>query len=133
MDLFDRSFNNLESWMNEAKQYIHPLRPVFLLLGCKSDCYEKGDPARPVPETEVADMAAALGLRYVETSAKSGTNVELAFSIVAQEIHNRIRNGEYRLDDNTWDGIKIGSSRSMSGGTDLLPEAETPTGLAACC
>jgi Ras-related protein Rab-39B len=113
------SFERIAQWMSEARRYIEPFRPVFLLVGCKADLASAGH--RQVLTDEAFSFSAAMGIHCVETSAKTGTNVEEAFQIITQEIYNRIQSGEYKVDDENWDGIKTGFSGALNNN---LLEAE---------
>ena len=62
---------------------------------------------REVSEDEARAWAEFNNIPFVETSAKSGLNVEDTFAILTQLIYDRIESGEYKLDDG-WDGIKRG-------------------------
>ena len=73
--------------MAEAKRYIEPFRPVFLLVGCKLDLAAQ----RQVGMEEVFDYGAAHGIHFIETSAKSGENVEDAFQTITQDVYNKIQ------------------------------------------
>jgi len=64
-----------------------------------------------------------MGIHFVETSAKTGQGVEDAFRTITQEIYNRIASGEYKVDDEHWDGIKTGIGRMLNGNNNML-EAE---------
>jgi len=50
-------------------------------------------------------------MHYLETSSKSGFNVEEAFMAITEEIHDRILSGEYKIEDG-WEGIKAGFANS---------------------
>lgn len=89
------SFEKIPNWMVEAKKHIDPIDPQFLLVGCKGDL----DGCRQVSTEEGAACAKALGIYFLETSARTGKNVEEAFQTVTQEIYNRISSGEYKVDD----------------------------------
>lgn len=104
------SFEHIPIWMMEAKRHIEPHRPVFALIGCKSDLVNSGGSQREVTYEEAQNFAKANSLHFVETSARTGANVEEAFRMVTEEIHSRIRSGEYRIEDG-WDGIKTGFAR----------------------
>jgi hypothetical protein len=51
-------------------------------------------------------------LIYVETSARTGINVRESFALVTQEIHSRIKSGEYKVESG-WEGIKTGELRAL--------------------
>lgn len=95
-------------------------------MGCKLDLANEGN--RQVSTEEVFDCAAAFGVHYLETSAKSGTNVEEAFQMITQDVYNKIQAGEYKVDDENWDGIKTGFGRLINNN---LLEAEPAKGK--CC
>ena len=50
---------------------------------------------RQVPTEEGAEFARQEGLLFVEASAKSGLNVELAFVEAATDILQKVRNGVF--------------------------------------
>ena len=78
-----------------------------ILVGCKRDIATQDTNNREVSEDEARAWAQFNNIPYVETSAKSGLNVEDTFAILTQLIYDRIESGEYKLDDG-WDGIKRG-------------------------
>ncbi|XP_055683837.1 ras-related protein Rab-39B [Lutzomyia longipalpis] len=107
------SFEHLPLWMMEAKRHIEPHRPVFALVGCKLDLVNSGG-RREVSIQEAKSFAKQHGLGgFVETSARTGVNVLEAFSMVTQEVYNRIQSGEYTVEDG-WDGIKTGFAKTNS-------------------
>jgi Ras-related protein Rab-39B len=127
-DITNRSsFEHIPLWMMEARRHIEPHRPVFALVGCKLDLVSSGQ--REVTREEARAFAEQNGLHHVETSAKTGANVEEAFHAVTQEVYSRIQTGEYKIEDG-WDGIKTGFQRP--GGLDFnLVEAEPAK--STCC
>ncbi|KAF2365811.1 Small GTP-binding protein domain [Trinorchestia longiramus] len=73
------SFNRVRNWVAEARRF-GKKNHVILLVGNKCDCSES---KRPVSKQEGALVARELGLYFLETSAKTGENVELAFKAIA--------------------------------------------------
>lgn len=69
------------------------------------------------------------GLHHVETSAKTGQNVEEAFTLVTEEVYNRIQTGEYKVEDG-WDGIKTGFNRPNGLDFNLI---EAEPAKSHCC
>jgi GTPase SAR1 family protein len=65
---------------------------------------------RQVTTREGKMFAESNGLRYIETSAKSGQNVEEAFLIIARDIHKLLQDGRLNVEEG-WDGVKHGFSR----------------------
>lgn len=103
------SFEHVPLWLLEAKRHIEPYRPVFALVGCKLDLVNNGE-NREVSVEEAKTFAEQHELIYVETSARTGINVREAFALVTQEIFNRIKSGEYKVESG-WEGIKTGKCR----------------------
>ncbi|KAH8346717.1 hypothetical protein KR084_008528 [Drosophila pseudotakahashii] len=79
------SFNNVKQWLEEIERYACE-NVNKLLVGNKSDLTTK----KVVDHTTAAEYAAQLGIPFLETSAKSATNVEQAFMTMAAEIKNRV-------------------------------------------
>jgi len=98
------SFNSLSRWISEARN--HGNKDITLtLVGNKNDL----EADRAVSVEEAQAFADQHSLIYVETSAKSGNNVDAAFINTAKEIMQKIENAEYDL-SNEQCGIKIGNS-----------------------
>uniref|UniRef100_A0A7E4V3H9 Ras-related protein Rab-18 n=1 Tax=Panagrellus redivivus TaxID=6233 RepID=A0A7E4V3H9_PANRE len=72
------SFLNLDSWLEEAAQYIENSY-VVMLIGNKADLTG----ARQVPRKEAEGFARLKGFLFMETSAKEATNVNAAFESLA--------------------------------------------------
>jgi Ras-related protein Rab-2A len=75
------------------------------LVGNKNDL----EADRAVSVEEAQAFADQHNLIYLETSAKTGNNVDAAFINTAKEIMQKIENAEYDL-SNEQCGIKIGNS-----------------------
>ena len=118
------SFEHLEDWITEAKFHIEPHKAVYLVVGHKSDDSER----RAVTFKEGKQFAERHGLRYIETSAVNGENVEETFSAVAREVYSLMEQGRIRVEEG-WDGIKNGYSRPRE--SFQLEEGEPESG--GCC
>lgn len=101
-----RSFENLAGWLHESRAHIEPQKVVYVVVGHKAD----RDDERQVTTREGRMFAEMNGLKYVETSAKTGQNVEEAFLMVAREVHALLEQGKIRVEDG-WDGVKTGFTR----------------------
>ncbi|KAI6184180.1 hypothetical protein M3Y97_00568600 [Aphelenchoides bicaudatus] len=108
-----QSFENVTTWLDEAEMNIggaNPSESVFLLVGHKADLEEK----RQVLYEEGEYFAKYRKIKFIETSAVTGENVNEAFLMVAREISNKFETGVLQLSDG-WDGIKkSGLMRSQS-------------------
>ncbi|KAL1843003.1 hypothetical protein VTJ49DRAFT_3480 [Mycothermus thermophilus] len=75
-----------------------------------------GPPRREVSRSEAEAWARQNGiLEYIETSAKSGENVERAFMRVAERIFQNIQAGKYDLNDRR-SGVKSAGAAGGGGG-----------------
>ncbi|KAK3304518.1 P-loop containing nucleoside triphosphate hydrolase protein [Chaetomium strumarium] len=93
----------------------------------------RGGNKREVTRQEAEEWARRNGvLEYVETSAKSGENVEMAFMRVAERIFQNIQAGKYDLNDRR-SGVKgasAGGGVPRGGGTVRLKSQAAAGG---CC
>ena len=79
-DVTDRdSFDVVHLWVYEARRYADPTAPL-LLIGTKSDCTDTS-----VTEAEAAALAAELGMVSLRVSARTGENVNAAFSVLVRQ------------------------------------------------
>eukprot|EP01105_Mastigella_eilhardi_P027236 TRINITY_DN82_c0_g2_i2.p1 TRINITY_DN82_c0_g2~~TRINITY_DN82_c0_g2_i2.p1 ORF type:complete len:205 (-),score=67.94 TRINITY_DN82_c0_g2_i2:190-804(-) len=79
------SFNNVKQWLQEIDRYACE-NVNKLLVGNKSDLSTK----RAVEYNTAKAFADGLGIPFLETSAKTATNVEQAFLKMASEIKTRM-------------------------------------------
>ena len=118
------TFEHIEDWYEEAKMHIEPHRAVFILVGTKCDIESN----REVTTEEGKQFAEFHGLKFLETSSKSGQNVEEAFLSVTRDIHSMLETGNLKMKEG-WDGIKNGYARPDE--TFQLMEGEAQSG--GCC
>ncbi|KAG8451231.1 hypothetical protein GDO86_003463 [Hymenochirus boettgeri] len=82
-DLTNRqSFDNINEWHKEVTERTQGKPLTFLLLGAKNDLTEQ----RKVSREEAQRTADNLGAPYLETSARTGSNVSAALSLVCREL-----------------------------------------------
>jgi len=108
------TFNHLTTWLDDARQHSNS-NMVIMLIGNKTDQESK----RAVTKEEGEQFAMDHGLIFMETSAKTSTNVEEAFIQTAKEIYEKIQQGVFDI-KNESNGIKIGPQHvgaAPSGGT----------------
>uniref|UniRef100_A0AAR5Q011 small monomeric GTPase n=1 Tax=Dendroctonus ponderosae TaxID=77166 RepID=A0AAR5Q011_DENPD len=79
-----KSFDNIRAWLGEIKDYAHD-DVVIMLLGNKADCGSD----RAIKREEGERLAREYRVTFMETSAKSGQNVELAFHAIARDLTSR--------------------------------------------
>lgn len=78
------SFDNIRAWLSEVHEFAHK-DVVIMLLGNKCDVTS----GRAVRTEDGASLAKEYGIPFMETSAKTGVNVDLAFMAVAKELKQR--------------------------------------------
>ncbi|XP_048222365.1 ras-related protein Rab-37 isoform X2 [Perognathus longimembris pacificus] len=78
------SFDNIRAWLTEIHEYAQR-DVVILLLGNKADVNNE----RMIRVEEGETLAREYGVPFMETSAKTGMNVELAFLAIAKELKYR--------------------------------------------
>lgn len=78
------SFDNIRAWLTEIHEHAQK-DVVIMLLGNKSDMA-----AERVVKTEDGEkLAKEYGVPFMETSAKTGVNVDLAFHAIGKELKHR--------------------------------------------
>lgn len=75
------SFDHVEEWLSEVDRYANE-STVKLLVGNKADLVEE----KQVPEDTAQGFSEKLGIPFLETSAKTATNVDAAFLTMAKEL-----------------------------------------------
>lgn len=121
------SFYHLNQWISEAKSNSHPEHDiVFLLVGNKADLMEE----REVSQDEAKCFAVQHNMNYIETSARSGSNVQEASQKLTETLLLLIEGGEL-TEDRTWNGFHIttpslcNSSAFSSVSISFAPAAES--------
>jgi len=108
------TYNHLTSWLTDARNLTNP-NTVIMLIGNKKDL----DGQRDVTYEEAAKFANENGLIFVESSAKTGENVEEAFLRTAKLIFQSVQDGHVEL---TTDG----GVTPPPGSATVTPSAPTP-------
>ncbi|EDR06440.1 uncharacterized protein LACBIDRAFT_251181 [Laccaria bicolor S238N-H82] len=136
-----KSFMNARTWLTDVREHADP-QLTCILVGNKVDLCEESNPvadvtasttpptpspskrgsavpsskrrAREVTSEEAALWAKEEGLLFVEASAKSGQNVELAFVQASQDILIKIRNGVFDDDRVSFEGLQSNKADSYA-------------------
>lgn len=75
------SFKNIGKWVEQVETYSDNQQAPAVLVGNKSDL-----PNRVVTTEDAQAYAKKMKMKYIETSAKTSTNVDLVFTTVAKAI-----------------------------------------------
>ena len=81
----ENSFNKLKSWINEVSDNTE--KAQIILVGNKADLIE-----RKIDEETAENFAKQKDMKYIETSAKEGTNILLLFEELALDINKKKQN-----------------------------------------
>ncbi|ORY70798.1 putative SEC4-like Rab/GTPase [Leucosporidium creatinivorum] len=113
----ERSFNNIRTWHSNVEQ--HASEGVNkILIGNKCDWSDK----KVITEQQGQELAEELGLRYLETSAKTNINVEEAFFALARDIKARLI-----------DSAPADSGRAGAGGASVGLGGQGAQEKSGCC
>ncbi|RWS13628.1 ras-related protein Rab-39B-like protein, partial [Dinothrombium tinctorium] len=117
------SFDHLVDWLFEARRHIEPSGAVYQVVACKSDL----ELEREITREEGEAFADFHNIKFIETSAKTGQNVELAFRMIAEQIYDKLKAGKFELRDD-WDGVKVGHFGPNSLLAQSLGSSRFPNG-----
>ncbi|KDR21594.1 Ras-related protein Rab-37 [Zootermopsis nevadensis] len=100
------SFDNIRAWLGEIREYAQD-DVVIMLLGNKADCGSE----RVVRKEDGERLAREYNVAFMETSAKTGLNVELTFMAVARELKSRKSGNSDESKFNVQDYVREQSQR----------------------
>ncbi|KAK0174671.1 hypothetical protein PV327_010415 [Microctonus hyperodae] len=103
------SFDNIRAWLGEIREYAQS-DVVIMLLGNKTDCGND----RVVKKEDGKRLADEYQVPFMETSAKTGVNVELAFLAVARQLKARKSENPDETKFNVQDYVREQSQRSTT-------------------
>jgi Ras-related protein Rab-2A len=109
------SFQNVATWIEEIRAQC--TQSIYMILvGNKIDL--EADGKRQVETAEGQELAEKYEIKFYETSAKVGTNVDDVFVNSAKEIAQKIKDGFYNLKDESC-GIKKGTLKHEEENKEL--------------
>ena len=97
----NQTFLAVENWIKCAKEEMTKMVPIYL-IGNKSDLNED----RVIKKEEGQKLAEQFGIKFYETSCKTGDNVEKAFTDLANDILQCLKEKEKNDKDNN-NNVKI--------------------------
>ncbi|KAK0160724.1 hypothetical protein PV328_008100 [Microctonus aethiopoides] len=103
------SYDNIRAWLGEIREYAQS-DVVIMLLGNKTDCGND----RVVKKEDGKRLADEYQVPFMETSAKTGVNVELAFLAVARQLKARKSENADETKFNVQDYVREQSQRSTT-------------------
>ncbi|XP_014482093.1 PREDICTED: ras-related protein Rab-37-like isoform X2 [Dinoponera quadriceps] len=109
------SYDNIRAWLSEIREHANE-DVVIMLLGNKSDCGTE----RIVKREDGERLAKEYKVPFMETSAKTGLNVELAFLAVARELKARKSDDPDGTKFNVQDYVRQQSQRSSCFNSSCL-------------
>ncbi|ORY73884.1 ras family-domain-containing protein [Protomyces lactucae-debilis] len=104
------TFSNVKQWLQEIDRYATE-GVNKLLVGNKSDMTDK----KVVEYTVAKEFADGLAIPFLETSAKSATNVEQAFLTMARQIKERM--GAANVNTGGKATVKIAAGQNVGTGS----------------
>ena len=96
----EHSFERIPEWLDEVVEYTEPHKPIFILVGNKSD--QKND--RQVSSNDARKFANSKDIAYMETSAKSSSGIDDVFYLLANRIYEAVQDGRVKIEEG-WNGV----------------------------
>ena len=117
-DLTSRvSFNSISEWIQNYYNYSNPnSEKNVVLIGNKSDLKE----SREITEEEINKFVVNNNIKYFETSAKNGENIDECFYYIAEKLMNDMK--EKGQDNNTDDDDTIIKGDNLKNKKDIIGE-----------
>lgn len=126
-----QSFEHLDEWLDELRLHLLPRQAIYAVVGHKADMAPEH---RAVTQAEGRKFAARHGgLHFLETSAKTGENIEEVFSVIARDIYTLLERGTIQIEEG-WDGVKTGFCNGNSCLRLRMPRTKSHSSRAdSCC
>jgi len=114
------SYTHLSNWLNDARA-LATSELVIVLVGNKADLQEE----REVTFLEASRFAQENDLMFLESSAKTGDNIEEVFVKCAKTILHKIETGVIKPED-MGSGIQVGTTVKKRRTPSTVPKKEVP-------
>ncbi|THU96951.1 ras-domain-containing protein [Dendrothele bispora CBS 962.96] len=124
-----KSFLNTRTWLADVREHADP-HLTCILVGNKVDLCDEST-KRQVSTEEAEIFAKEEGLLFVESSAKSGQNVEKAFEDAVRDILDKIHRGVF--DDDRSPGVKLSKPASNNNSNNVALSQGGPLSKPSCC
>jgi len=118
------SFDHVEEWLSEVDRYANE-NTAKLLIGNKADLIDE----KQVSEETAQKFADKLGIPFLETSAKTATNVDQAFLTMAKEL---IKAREQAAASGNGNSGKKGNNGNNGLVVKPTPDNKNPSGKECC-
>ncbi|XP_068673130.1 ras-related protein Rab-26-like [Montipora foliosa] len=107
----ETSFENIGAWLSEIYEYASS-DVIIMLLGNKADLTKE----RVVTREQGEQLAKTHNVAFMETSARTGLNVDLAFMAVARDIkHRNLRKSaepKFNIEQDAYKGVSVECANS---------------------
>jgi small GTP-binding protein len=129
-----KSFDELSRCMDDAKEGAYPHELTFVLVGNKID--KDVTHPRVVSQQEAKEFAQRFGMDYIETSAKTGQNIDELLPFLASRVYWKLRVRDIVLEDG-WQGVTEGdlcrTQKPKLTSSLHLQSAASPKNNGSCC
>ena len=99
------TFENIDNWLIDLRTNADK-DILILLIGNKSDLSDK----REISEEEARTKAEQYNIAFLETSAKSGDNIDKAFTQLIEQVYNAnmsMLQSNIEIEENNGDGVNL--------------------------
>ena len=121
------SFQNVSTWIEDARS-MRGDSVIIILVGNKADL----DSNRRVSFKDGEQKAQGLGVAFLETSAKTGDNIQQLFDVMKNKVVGDAKSENSGLDEIESHGIKLRADATIDEGAEVNT-AKKPAGKPGCC
>ena len=106
----EKSFNDLDLWMEEINNVIDEKKVTIILVGNKSDL-----PDQKINNDNALAYADKHNIKYLSVSAKDGVNIDYLFEIIGSDCIKKIQEEEQKNNENENIAKKDNRDSNLSG------------------